>query len=53
MTKNKKFFSIITVSKNDLSGLKKTYLSIKKLNYKNFEWIVVLKKYTKKKSGNI
>jgi putative colanic acid biosynthesis glycosyltransferase len=48
MTKNKKFFSIITVSKNDLSGLKKTYLSIKKLNYKNFEWIVVLKKYTKK-----
>jgi glycosyltransferase involved in cell wall biosynthesis len=33
--------SIITASSNDIRNLKKTYKSLKKLDYINFEWIIV------------
>lgn len=45
---NKNLFSIITVSKNNFSQLKKTYTSIKKLNYPILEWIVIIKGNCKK-----
>lgn len=34
-------FSIITVAKDNLEGLKKTYESLKVQNFQSFEWIVV------------
>jgi putative colanic acid biosynthesis glycosyltransferase len=34
-------YSIITISKNNLAGLRNTYQSIKEQTYTNFEWIVV------------
>jgi len=36
-----KTFSIITICYNDLVGLKRTFNSVKKQNFKNFEWVVV------------
>lgn len=34
-------FSIITVCRNDLKGLKMTYNSVIKQTYKDFEWIII------------
>lgn len=33
-------FSVVTVVLNDITGLKKTYLSLVEQSYKNYEWIV-------------
>jgi putative colanic acid biosynthesis glycosyltransferase len=34
-------FSIITVTKNNLAGLKRTHESVKEQSYTNYEWIVI------------
>jgi len=41
MSENSSFFSIITIVRNDLVGLKKTYESIISQKKKDFEWIVI------------
>lgn len=41
MTINPPIFSIITVTKNNLAGLKATQASIEHQSCKNFEWIVI------------
>ena len=48
MNKKKTIFSIITVSKDNFDGLNQTYSSIKKINFKQFEWVVILKGNCKK-----
>jgi len=48
MNKKKTLFSIITVSKDNFAGLNQTYSSIKKINFKKFEWVVILKGDCKK-----
>lgn len=40
-TEKKPFLSIITVTKNNISGLQKTHKSIKNQTLKNFEWWVI------------
>ena len=33
--------SIVTVVKNDLNGIKKTYQSLKSQSYQSYEWIII------------
>lgn len=41
MTEKHKFFSIVTVTLNNLSGLKKTHNSLKTQKSRDFEWIII------------